>query len=138
MRVTHCNRRALVFAVEELEPLESWSLGSFRVRLSARTCDCGIFQSLHFPCCHALAACAAASIEWGRYVHPVYKQENVFKMYEVKFPPIPDKKLWPEWYGTHLHPNPAMRQKATERLVSMKFQNEMDEVERVEKRCGMT
>ncbi|RYQ92290.1 hypothetical protein Ahy_B09g098474 [Arachis hypogaea] len=73
MRVTHCDRRASVFVVEELEPFEGWSQGSFRVRLSNGTCDCGLFQSLHYLCCHALAGCAAASIEWAPYVHPVYR-----------------------------------------------------------------
>ncbi|RYQ85351.1 hypothetical protein Ahy_B10g104895 [Arachis hypogaea] len=36
------------------------------------TCDCGPFQTLHFLCRHALTACATASVEWERYVHPVY------------------------------------------------------------------
>ncbi|RYR50934.1 hypothetical protein Ahy_A06g025968 [Arachis hypogaea] len=65
MRVTHCDRRALIF----------WSL--------------------HFSCCHALAACTAASFEWGPYVYPVYLQESELKVYEVVFPLIPDEKLWP-------------------------------------------
>ncbi|RYR37718.1 hypothetical protein Ahy_A09g042597 [Arachis hypogaea] len=46
--------------------------GSFYVRLSSGTCNCRLFQSLHFSCRHALAACATADIEWGPYVHPVY------------------------------------------------------------------
>ncbi|XP_025661921.1 uncharacterized protein [Arachis hypogaea] len=71
--VTHCDRRASVFVVEELEPFESWGHGSFWVRLSKDTCDCGLFQSLHYPCRHALAGCAAASIEWAPYVNPVYR-----------------------------------------------------------------
>ncbi|XP_072064224.1 uncharacterized protein [Arachis hypogaea] len=61
MRVTHCDRRVSVFVVEVLEPFESWYQGSFRVRLTVGTYDCGLFQSLHFPCRHALTACAAAS-----------------------------------------------------------------------------
>ncbi|RYR25402.1 hypothetical protein Ahy_B02g059120 [Arachis hypogaea] len=72
MRVTHCDRRASVFVVEELEPFERWGGGSFRVRLSDGTCDCRLFQSLHYPCRHALAWSAAASIEWAPYMHPVY------------------------------------------------------------------
>ncbi|XP_016178595.1 uncharacterized protein LOC107621064 [Arachis ipaensis] len=63
LRVTHCDRRTSVFSVKEMEPLDAWSQTSYRVRLSERTCDCGLFQSLHYPCRHALAACAAASIE---------------------------------------------------------------------------
>ncbi|RYQ94466.1 hypothetical protein Ahy_B08g089380 [Arachis hypogaea] len=94
MRVTHCDRWASVFVVEELEPFEGWGQGSFRVRLSEGTCDCVLFQSLHYPCRHALAGCTTASIEWVPYVHPVYRQEAVFKVYEMEFPPIPDELLF--------------------------------------------
>ncbi|RYR63036.1 hypothetical protein Ahy_A04g020818 [Arachis hypogaea] len=73
MRVTDCDRRASVFVVKELKPFEGWLQGLFHVRLSAGTCDCDLFQSLHYPCRHALARCAAASIEWDPYAHPVYR-----------------------------------------------------------------
>ncbi|RYR41974.1 hypothetical protein Ahy_A08g038425 [Arachis hypogaea] len=46
------------------------------------TCDCDLFQSFHFPCHHVLATCAAASVEWGTYVHMVYRQEVVLKVVE--------------------------------------------------------
>ncbi|XP_015970787.1 uncharacterized protein LOC107494244 [Arachis duranensis] len=137
MCVIHCDRRAFVFVVEELEPFEGWGQGFFRVRLSEGTCDCGLFQSLHYPCQHALAGCAAASVKWAPYMHPVYRQEAVFKVYEMEFPPIPDESLWSEWHGTMIRPNPAMRRKATRRPVSTRFQNDMDDVERHEKRCAL-
>ncbi|RYR36401.1 hypothetical protein Ahy_A09g041358 [Arachis hypogaea] len=130
MRGTHCDRWAFVFIVEELESLEGWGHGCFRVRLSEGTCDCRLFQSLNYPCQHALAGCAAASIRWAPYVHPVYSQKAVFKVYEMEFPPIPDESLWAEWHGTMLHPNPAMRRKAIRRPVSTRFRNDMDDVER--------
>ncbi|XP_016206387.1 uncharacterized protein LOC107646737 [Arachis ipaensis] len=123
MHVTHCDRRDSVFVVEELESFEGWLQGSFRVRLSAGLCDCGLFQALHYPCRHALARCATASIKWAPYVHPIYRQEAVFKVYEMEFPPIP------KWYGTLVRPNPLMRRKATGRPESTRFQNDMDEVE---------
>nr|XP_029146932.1 uncharacterized protein LOC114924923 [Arachis hypogaea] len=135
MRVTQCDRRASVFVVEELEPFEGWGQGSFRVWLSKGTCDCGLFQSLHYLCWHALAGCAAASVEWAPYVHPVYRQEAVFKVYEMEFPPIPDELMWSEWHGTMMCPNPAMQRNATGRPVSTRFRNDMDDVERQEKRC---
>ncbi|RYQ98907.1 hypothetical protein Ahy_B07g086731 [Arachis hypogaea] len=85
MRVTHCDRQASVFLVEKLEPFNGWLQGSFRVRLTADTCDCGIFQSLHFPYRHPLASCAAASMEWGPYIHSVYMQQAVFKVMRRSF-----------------------------------------------------
>ncbi|KAL4381816.1 hypothetical protein AHAS_Ahas04G0171300 [Arachis hypogaea] len=63
MHVTYCNRRTSVFVVEELEPFEGWSQGSFRVWLSGRTCGCSLLQSLYFPCHHAFASCAIAGVE---------------------------------------------------------------------------
>ncbi|RYR46991.1 hypothetical protein Ahy_A07g032885 [Arachis hypogaea] len=65
--------RDSVFVVDELKPFQGWSQSSFRARLMTGTCDCGLFPSLHFPCRHELAACATASVEWGLYVHPVYR-----------------------------------------------------------------
>ncbi|RYR47581.1 hypothetical protein Ahy_A07g033514 [Arachis hypogaea] len=91
LRVTHCDRRASMFVVEELEPFEGL----------------------------------------------VSRQEDVLKVYEVEFPPIPNEKLWPEWYGARLHPNPARHKKAIGAPVSMRFCNGMDERERQEKRYGL-
>ncbi|RYQ90609.1 hypothetical protein Ahy_B09g096658 [Arachis hypogaea] len=72
MRVTHYDRIASVFVMEELKPFEGWGQGSFCVWLSTGTCDCGLFQSLYFLCRHVLDTCATASVECGTYVHPVY------------------------------------------------------------------
>ncbi|XP_057740073.1 uncharacterized protein LOC130957220 [Arachis stenosperma] len=94
-------------------------------------------SSLHHPCRYALAACAATSIEWVPYVHPVYIQEAIFKVYEMEFPPIPDGSMWKEWHGTRLCPNPTMRQQAYGRPVSTRFRNDIDEIERHEKRYGL-
>ncbi|RYQ95966.1 hypothetical protein Ahy_B08g091374 [Arachis hypogaea] len=137
MCVTHYDRRASAFVVEELEPFEGWSQGSFRVWLTASTYDCGLFQSLYFPCHHVVAACVAASVKWSLYVHSVYLQSAVFKVYETEFPLIPNEKLWLEWFETRLRPNLAMRRKATGKPVLTRFRNEMDEGERQEKRCGL-
>ncbi|RYR47606.1 hypothetical protein Ahy_A07g033551 [Arachis hypogaea] len=82
MHVTQFDRTLQVFSVEELEPLEKWSQISYRVRLNSRT-TVACVQSLHFPYCLAITSCIAASIEWGRYVNPVYRMESVFKVYEV-------------------------------------------------------
>ncbi|XP_029152475.1 uncharacterized protein [Arachis hypogaea] len=137
LRVTHCDRRASVFSVEEMELVDGWSQTSYRVRMTERTCDCVLFQSLHYPCRHALAACAAASIEWGHFVDPLYTMASVFKVYEREFPPIPDEKMWPPWYGARLKPNFAMRRKASGRPVSTRIWNEIDAIERAKKRCGL-
>ncbi|RYR10764.1 hypothetical protein Ahy_B05g079243 [Arachis hypogaea] len=88
LRVTYCDRRASVFSVEEMEPVDGWSQTSYRV-------------------------------------------------YEREFLPIPDEKMWPPWYGACLKPNSAMRRKTSGRPISTWIRNEMDAIERAEKRCGL-
>ncbi|RYR03321.1 hypothetical protein Ahy_B06g082205 [Arachis hypogaea] len=105
--------------------------------MSSGTCDCKLFHSLHFYYCHAFAACAASSFEWGSYVHLVYLQESELKVYEVEFPPILDEKLWPEWHGACLRPNPAMCRKATGRPIFTRFRSDIDEVDCQDKRCRL-
>ncbi|KAL4301353.1 hypothetical protein AHAS_Ahas17G0292400 [Arachis hypogaea] len=94
-------------------PVDGWSQTSYRVRLTERTCDCGLFQSLHYPCRHALAACATTSIEWGHFMNPVYTM------------------------GARLKPNSAMRRKALGKPISTRIRIEIDAIERAEKRCGL-
>ncbi|RYR57330.1 hypothetical protein Ahy_A05g023060 [Arachis hypogaea] len=96
-----------MFSVEEVELVDRWSRTSYHVHRNARTCDCDLFQSLYDPCRHALEASASATIKWGIFVDPVYKMSFVFKVYEMEFSPIPDKKMWPTWYGACLKPNPV-------------------------------
>ncbi|RYR72723.1 hypothetical protein Ahy_A02g006937 [Arachis hypogaea] len=128
MRVTHCDRQQCLLW-RSLSPLRDEGR-SFRVRLLEGTCDCCLFQSLHYPCRHALAGYAAASIEWVPY-------EAVFKVYKMESSSITDESMWAEWHRTRLCPNPVMRRKATERPVSTRFRNDIDETERHEKRCGL-
>ncbi|XP_057723807.1 uncharacterized protein LOC130939738 [Arachis stenosperma] len=137
MCVTHYDRRASTFVVEELEPFEGWSQGSFRLRLTGSMYDCGLFQSLYFPCHHVVVAFAAASVKWSPCVHSVYLQSTVFMVYETEFPLIPNEKLWLEWFGTRLRPNLVMRRKATGKPILTRFRNKMDKVEHQEKRCGL-
>ncbi|XP_029144296.1 uncharacterized protein [Arachis hypogaea] len=60
--VTLYDRDNSEFTVAETTPTGSFSLGSYRVSLASRTCDCGYFQALHFPCQHALACCAYSRV----------------------------------------------------------------------------
>ncbi|RYR63037.1 hypothetical protein Ahy_A04g020819 [Arachis hypogaea] len=55
----------------------------------------------------------------------------------MEFPPISDESLWPKWYGTMLYHNPIMCRKDTEWPMSTRFRNDMDEIERHKKRCGL-
>ncbi|RYR38340.1 hypothetical protein Ahy_A09g043374 [Arachis hypogaea] len=77
----------------------------------------------------------SVSIEWGHFVDTVYTMASVFKVYEREFSSIPDKKMWPPWYGARLKPNSAMRRKASGRPLSIRIRNDMDAIEHAKKRC---
>ncbi|XP_025611702.1 uncharacterized protein [Arachis hypogaea] len=93
MLVMSYDRATTVFIVDEIAAAGVQS--RFRVNLQFRRCDCGYFQTLHYPCAHALAACAYARLEWQQYVDLVYRMESVFRVYEMKFQPMPDEEMWP-------------------------------------------
>jgi len=55
------------------------------VKLNEWLCDCGQFQALRLPCSHAIAACAFCNLNYDDFVDPVYKLENIFKVYQHHF-----------------------------------------------------
>ncbi|XP_029147106.1 uncharacterized protein [Arachis hypogaea] len=136
MLVTSYDRNTTIFTVDEIAVVGVQS--QFRVNLQYRRCDCGFFQALHYPCAHALAACAYARLDWQQYVDLVYHVESVFRVYEREFQPMPDEKMWPPPEGQRLRPNPLLRRSMEGRPVSTMIRNEMDEVEPGPgKRCGL-
>ncbi|XP_057720210.1 uncharacterized protein LOC130934684 [Arachis stenosperma] len=107
--VTLYDRHQSEYTVAETTPTENFSLGSYRVSLKDNTCDCGYFQALHYPCCHAIACCAHSRLNWASYVHEVYRMSEVFNVYRHGFvPPIPEG-LWPPYAGPTIIPDPNMR-----------------------------
>ncbi|KAL4356308.1 hypothetical protein AHAS_Ahas09G0073700 [Arachis hypogaea] len=62
MLVTSFERAVSIFAVDEIVAVGVQS--RFQVYLEHRRCDCSYFQELHYPCGHALAACAFARLDW--------------------------------------------------------------------------
>ncbi|XP_029146927.1 uncharacterized protein [Arachis hypogaea] len=119
-------------------PTGSFSLGSYRVSLASRTCDCGYFQALHFPCQHALACCAYSRVTWSSYVHSVYQISSVFSVYRMGFtPPIPEG-FWPPYDGLTVIPDPAKRRAREVRPRSTRIRTNMDEADpNRPKRCGL-
>ncbi|MED6131000.1 hypothetical protein PIB30_005954 [Stylosanthes scabra] len=96
MQVTHCDRQAEVFTVDELEETEGYGVVRFRVNLRV-----------------------------GQNVDPMYSAESVFNVYRVEFPPIPDEQFWPKWHGTTVRPNPSMQRQKRGRPVSTRIRNGM-------------
>ncbi|XP_029153303.1 uncharacterized protein [Arachis hypogaea] len=98
MLVISYDRATSIFTVNEIAAVGVQSC--FRVYLEHGRCDCGYFQALHYPCAHALATCAHARLDWQPYVAPVYRVENVFRVYQMEFSPMPDEELWPPYEGS--------------------------------------
>ncbi|XP_057760255.1 uncharacterized protein LOC130980612 [Arachis stenosperma] len=136
--VTLYDRDNSEFTVAETTPTGSFSLGTYRVSLASRTCDCGYFQALHFLCQHALACCAYSRVTWTSYVHSVYQISSVFNVYRMGFtPPIPEG-FWPPYDGPTVIPDPAMRRAREGRPRSTRIRTNMDEADpNRPKRCGL-
>ncbi|MED6157315.1 hypothetical protein PIB30_022137 [Stylosanthes scabra] len=79
-------------------------------------------SSRHFIIC-VVSACASTGLEWGAYVGPIYSVTNLFKVYEMKSPPIPNENMWPRWLGSKLRPNSTMKRKAKRIHVSTRIRN---------------
>ncbi|RYR26813.1 hypothetical protein Ahy_B02g061115 isoform F [Arachis hypogaea] len=136
--VTLYDRDNSEFTVAETTPTGTFSLGTYRVSLASRTCDCGYFQALHFPCQHALACCAYARVSWSSYVHSVYQISSVFNVYRMGFtPPIPEG-YWPPYDGPTVIPDPNRRRAREGRPRSTRIRTNMDEADpNRPKRCGL-
>ncbi|XP_057750948.1 uncharacterized protein LOC130969306 [Arachis stenosperma] len=136
--VTLYDRDNSEFTVAETTPTGSFSLGTYRVSLASRTCDCGYFQALHFPCQHALACCAYSRVTWTSYVHSVYQISSVFDVYRMGFtPPIPEG-FWPPYDGPTVIPDPDKRRAREGRPRSTRIRTNMDEADpNRPKRCGL-
>ncbi|XP_016200324.1 uncharacterized protein LOC107641343 [Arachis ipaensis] len=136
--VTLYDRDNSEFTVAETTPTGTFSLGTYRVSLASRTCDCGYFQALHFPCQHALACCAYARVSWSSYVHSVYQMTSVFNVYRMGFtPPIPEG-YWPPYDGPTVIPDPNRRRAREGRPRSTRIRTNMDEADpNRPKRCGL-
>ncbi|XP_016178188.1 uncharacterized protein LOC107620565 [Arachis ipaensis] len=136
--VTLYDRQQSEYTVAETTPTGNFSLGSYRVSLKDHRCDCGHFQALHYPCCHAIACCAYSRLNWASYVHEVYRMSEVFNVYKEGFlPPIPEG-LWPPYAGPTIIPDPNMRRAKEGRPKATRIRGSMDQSqENQPKRCGL-
>ncbi|XP_016206460.1 uncharacterized protein LOC107646823 [Arachis ipaensis] len=136
--VTLYDRDNSKFTIAETTLTGSFSLGTYRVSLASRTCDCGYFQALHFPCQHALACCAYSRVTWTSYVHSVYQISLVFSVYRMGFtPPIPEG-FWPPYDEPTVIPDPDKRRAREGRPRSTRIRTNMDEADpNRPKRCGL-
>ncbi|KAE8703154.1 Synaptotagmin-1 [Hibiscus syriacus] len=71
---------AINSTLNELQrPLQGIEAVSLRVHLRDRTCDCGFFQALKYPCSHVIAAYSHTRQDYNHFVDPIYILSEVFK-----------------------------------------------------------
>ncbi|PPR81737.1 hypothetical protein GOBAR_AA38973 [Gossypium barbadense] len=61
------------------------------LKRAARTCDCGRFDALRYPCVHVIVACQNLRLDLMSYVDEVYKIEYMYIVCRHVFPPVPDE-----------------------------------------------
>ncbi|MFQ6643611.1 hypothetical protein Gotur_017407, partial [Gossypium turneri] len=102
--------------------------GQYRVHLRNRTCDCGKFDALHYPCAHVITACQNLRLDPMSYVDEVYKLENMYNVWRHVFPPVPDERKWSSvsLAPFKLLPDRELRCKPKGRPCSTRIRNNLD------------
>ncbi|XP_074356560.1 uncharacterized protein LOC141696299 [Apium graveolens] len=64
------------------------------VRLQKGMCSCVKWQNYCIPCSHLVACCAYLNTSHERFVGDFYRLDNVSKVYDSVFEPIPSDPCW--------------------------------------------
>lgn len=101
---------------------------SHTVRIQESTCSCGKWQNYRIPCSHLITCCAYLNLSHVIFVGEWYNLENVSKVYNGIFEPIPNKveSRWPKniEFPKVVHDKDIEKKKG--RRKSTRFKNVMD------------
>ncbi|PPS09638.1 hypothetical protein GOBAR_AA11006 [Gossypium barbadense] len=67
---------------------------SYAVDLRNRRCECGIFQTLRYPCAHVHAACARANLNVEQFIDKIYTLQRTLCIWGNKFLIMSDVSNW--------------------------------------------
>ncbi|PPS17243.1 hypothetical protein GOBAR_AA03334 [Gossypium barbadense] len=96
MHTTCHDRDNLWFHVTEFDrPHKGIIGGQYRVHFRNRTCDCGRFDALRYPCAHIITACQSLRLDPMSYVDEVYKLETTYNVWRHVFLPVSNERKWP-------------------------------------------
>ncbi|PPS00657.1 hypothetical protein GOBAR_AA20008 [Gossypium barbadense] len=96
MHTVYHDRDNLWFHVTKFDrPHEGIIGGQYREHLRNKTCDCGRFGALHYPCAHVIAACQNLRLDPMSYVDEVYELETMYNVWRHIFSPVPYEHNWP-------------------------------------------
>ena len=108
------------------------------IKLNEWSCDCGQFQAFRLSCLHAIATCAFYNLNYDDFVDPIYKLENIFKVYQHHFHSPESKDTWSQYLDPHFMSNPSKRQQTSGRSAITRTHNEMDEpIPNKPKKCSL-
>ncbi|XP_052880468.1 uncharacterized protein LOC108462218 [Gossypium arboreum] len=129
MHIVCHDRDNLWFRVTEFDKShQGITGGQYHVHLRNRTCDCGRFDALRYPCAHVIAACQNLRLDPMSYVDDVYKLEYMYNVWRHIFPPVPDERKWPSvsLAPFKLLPDRELWRKPKGRSCSTRIRNNMD------------
>jgi len=108
------------------------------IKLNEWSCDCGQFQALWLLYSHAIAVCAFCNLNYDDFVDPVYKLENIFKVYQHNFLSLGSEDTWLQYLDPHFMSDPSKWQHTSGRLATTRIINEMDEpIPNRPKKCSL-
>ena len=76
---------------------ETQNSGRFAVCLDELGCHCGKFQKLHLPCSQVFVACKYAHHDFEEHIAPMYRLDQVSKVYESFFDKLRKEDYWPPY-----------------------------------------
>ena len=103
-------RETWEFEVQEIVNMRlGWRAMSCIVKLNEWSCDYGQFQTLQIPCSHVIATCAFCNSNYDDFVDPIYKLENIFKVYQHHFHSLRSEDKWSQYLSPYFMPDSSKR-----------------------------
>ena len=136
--VIRFDRHSHNFIVKEtIDHNEGLPRQEYRVILPSRWCDCGRFQAFCMPFSHVISACAYTHQDALQLLSHIYKSETLLNVYNNNFPLVAKPDYWPAYDGEIVWHNDQMRRNKKVRPKSKRITTEMDDLDRLERKCGL-
>ncbi|XP_058776138.1 uncharacterized protein LOC131650445 [Vicia villosa] len=136
--VTSFDRFNRTFNVKEIiDHNEGLPRQQYRVLIDEGWCDCRKFQAFRMPCSHVIAACSYAHQDPLALLSPIYKAETLLGVYNNAFQVMAKEDYWPAYEGDVVWHNDNMRRKKRGRPNSTRIRTEMDDHEKMVRKCGI-
>ncbi|KAE8821686.1 hypothetical protein D1007_00092 [Hordeum vulgare] len=109
----------------------SYGGAAFEVHLQTRWSQCERPSKYHWPCSHLITAAKSANISLcdGKTVRmQEFHVEATRLTWVPRFHPFLDQSQWPQYHGTHIKPDPALKVETKGRRITKRFRGDMDDL----------